>query len=83
MAVNHLGLSQDEGLKHSLFEETQAIQKEAKKNGMTAGQILEIAGDISKPETSTELVKAAVAEWGKLDLFVSNAAVFKPAEFLK
>jgi NAD(P)-dependent dehydrogenase (short-subunit alcohol dehydrogenase family) len=27
-------------------------------------------------------VKKAVQRWGKLDIFVSNAGVFRPAEFL-
>ena len=47
-----------------------------------AGDLYEIAGDVTKPETGTILVQKAVDKWGKLDIFVANAGVFEPAEFL-
>ncbi|KAL1858429.1 hypothetical protein Plec18167_006949 [Paecilomyces lecythidis] len=79
VAVNHLGLPQDEVHRHSLLEEVKAIEKK----GVEAGKILELAGDVTDPETSTNLIKEAVSQWGKLDIFVANAGVFKEAEFLK
>lgn len=79
VAVNHLGMPQDEGHRHSLLEEV----KEIKKKGINTGDILELAGDVTNPETGSKLVKEAVSQWGKLDIFVANAGVFKPAEFLK
>jgi len=79
VAVNHLGLLQDEFHCHSLLEEVKAIAK----RGINAGKILEIPGDVTSPETSTNLIKEAVSQWGKLDIFVANAGVFKQAEFLK
>lgn len=79
VAVNHLGLTKDEGLRHSLLEEVKAMES----MGIKAGKILELPGDVTKPETSSRLIQEAVSQWGKLDIFVANAGVFKPAEFLK
>lgn len=41
-----------------------------------------VPGDISKPETGQELVRKTVEQWGKLDIFVSNAGVCQFADFL-
>ncbi|KAJ5737918.1 Short-chain dehydrogenase/reductase SDR [Penicillium malachiteum] len=79
VTVNHLGMPQNADHRHSLLEEVKAI----KNTGIGAGDILELPGDVTKPETSSDLVKEAVSQWGKLDVFVANAGVFKPAEFLK
>jgi L-rhamnose 1-dehydrogenase len=79
VAVNHLGMPQDERHRHSLLEEVKAI----KNKGINAGEILEISGDVTNPRTGSSLVKEAVSKWGKLDIFVANAGVFKQAEFLK
>ncbi|KAJ5880392.1 uncharacterized protein N7473_011445 [Penicillium subrubescens] len=77
--VSHLGLPKDDAQRHSLIEEVKANEK----SGVKAGKILDLAGDVTNPETSTILVSEAVSEWGKLDIFVANAGVFKQAEFLK
>jgi L-rhamnose 1-dehydrogenase len=77
VAVNHLGL--DDSHTHSLLEEVKAIEKQ----GINAGKVLELAGDVTSPETSSKLISEAVSQWGKLDIFVANAGVFKQAEFLK
>lgn len=79
VAINHLGLQKDESLRHSLLQEVEALHKE----GKGAGNVLEIAGDVTVPETSETLIQEAVRRWGKLDIFVANAGVFKQAEFLK
>ncbi|KAE8154862.1 hypothetical protein BDV25DRAFT_147113 [Aspergillus avenaceus] len=79
VAVNHLGRPQEEERRHSLLKEVEAI----KNTGIGAGSILELPGDVTDPETSTRLIKEAVSQWGQLDIFVANAGVFKPAEFLK
>lgn len=50
---------------------------------MKAGRILEISGDIVYPETSKMLVKEAVGQWGRLDVFVANAGVLKQAGLLE
>ncbi|EHA25656.1 dehydrogenase [Aspergillus niger ATCC 1015] len=65
--------------RHSLLDEVKSIQQ----GGIAAGKILEIPGDVTAPETSINLVKEAVSQWGKLDIFVANAGVFKQAEFLQ
>lgn len=79
VAVNHLGMSQDDNHRRSLLEEVKTI----KNKGINAGEIMELSGDVTNPETGSSLVKEAVSRWGKLDIFVANAGVFKQAEFLK
>jgi NAD(P)-dependent dehydrogenase (short-subunit alcohol dehydrogenase family) len=61
VAVNHLGLPKDDTHRHSLIEEVKAIEK----SGVKAGKILELAGDVTNPDTSTKLINEAVSEWGK------------------
>ncbi|OJJ64299.1 hypothetical protein ASPSYDRAFT_139839 [Aspergillus sydowii CBS 593.65] len=80
VAINHLGLSKDEHLRHSLLEEVESLHK---KGTGSAGQVLEIAGDVTNPETSATLINEAVKRWGKLDAFVANAGVFRQAELLE
>lgn len=85
MAVNHLGLEKDAKHTTSLLKEAAAIkaeQVEGEGINSKAGELLEVVGDISKVETGTILIEKAVKKWGKLDIFVANAGVFQPAEFL-
>ena len=42
-----------------------------------------LAGDISKPETARALVKLAVDRFGRLDILINNAGIFKPTPFLE
>lgn len=79
VAVNHLGLAKDEVHRHSLLQEVDALEKQ----GVNAGQILEIPGNVTSPETSRTLIDEAVGRWGQLDVFVANAGVFKQAELLQ
>ncbi|KAK3055138.1 L-rhamnose-1-dehydrogenase [Extremus antarcticus] len=44
--------------------------------------LIAVPGDISKPETGQELVAKTVQQYGKLDIFVSNAGVCEFADFL-
>ncbi|OLN92759.1 L-rhamnose-1-dehydrogenase 1 [Colletotrichum chlorophyti] len=81
VAVNHLGLSRDEQHKASLLEEAEKIRSTATKES-PAGQLIELAGDVTNPETGKALVGAAVKKWGGLDILVANAGIFKAAEFL-
>lgn len=84
VAVNHLGLDRDEKFRASLVDEVAQIRKDAARQGNnTTGELLEIAGDICLPATSKNLVEATVQRWGKLDVFVANAGIFKPAAFLE
>ncbi|KAJ3466548.1 hypothetical protein MRS44_004112 [Fusarium solani] len=81
VAVNHLGLSKDEPLRRSLVDEAKRLSSEAPE-GAPTGQLLEIAGDVTDPETGKALVAEAVKRWGALDVFVANAGIFKANEFL-
>lgn len=84
VAINHLGLEKDEVHKDSLFEEAAALKAEKVEGEKTskAGDLLEVVGDVTKSDTGTILVEKAVEKWGKLDIFVANAGVFEPADFL-
>ncbi|KAF1808344.1 L-rhamnose 1-dehydrogenase [Eremomyces bilateralis CBS 781.70] len=44
--------------------------------------LLGIAGDISQQETAVELIRFALEQLGRIDIFVSNAGVCQFAEFL-
>ncbi|KAJ3545313.1 hypothetical protein NM208_g2570 [Fusarium decemcellulare] len=81
VAVNHLGLSKDEPLRQSLLNEAKRLRKEAPE-GAPTGELLEIAGDVTNPETGKTLVAEAVNKWGALDVFVANAGIFKASKFL-
>jgi hypothetical protein len=84
VAINHLGLPRDEKHKDSLFKEAAKLKAEKIEGEIQskAGDLLEIVGDVTKSETGTILVEKAVEKWGKLDIFVANAGVFQPADFL-
>ncbi|GAM90741.1 hypothetical protein ANO11243_087860 [Dothideomycetidae sp. 11243] len=45
-------------------------------------RLMNVPGDISLPETGTELVRATVRRWGRVDVFVSNAGVCRFHDFL-
>ena len=79
VAVNHLGLQSDTHHKESLLEEARKIKAEEG----NAGELIEIQGDVTNPQTGKNLVEEAVRKWGRLDVFVSNAGVCKFAEFLE
>lgn len=79
IAINHLGLPSDAHHKDSLLEEARKIKAE----GEDSGELIEIQGDVTDPETGKLLVEEAVRKWGRLDVFVSNAGVCKFAEFLE
>lgn len=79
VAINHLDLPSDQHHKESVIAEAKAI-KEADGE---AGSLIEVAGDVTNPETGVKLVEEAVKQFGGLDIFVSNAGVCKFAEFLE
>lgn len=82
VAVNHLGLAKDESLRLSLLEEAKRLKSEAPE-GAPVGQLLELAGDVTDPQTGEKLVAQAVKEWGQLDIFVANAGIFQASKFLE
>ena len=79
VAINHLNLPADAHHKASLL----ALAAEIRENDKEAGRLIEVEGDVSKPETGKLLVERAVEEFGGLDVFVSNAGVCQFAEFLE
>jgi len=81
VAVNHLGLQKDETLKKSLIEEARRLREESSKDAPT-GDILEIAGDVTDPQTGKTLVTEAAKKWGSLDVYIGNAGIFKASPFL-
>ncbi|TVY45610.1 L-rhamnose-1-dehydrogenase [Lachnellula occidentalis] len=78
VAINHLNLPSDAHHKASLLAEATAIKEKDEK----AGRLIEVEGDVTKPETGKNLVERAVKEFGRLDIFVNNAGVCQFAEFL-
>lgn len=82
VTVNHLGLSKDADLRQSLLEEARQIRNEAPE-GVPTGEILDVVGDITDPQACDQLVAETVNKWGALDIFVSNAGIFKPSKFLE
>lgn len=46
-----------------------------------AGRVVGVQADVTDPAASDELVATAVREFGRLDLWVSNAGVFPQADF--
>jgi L-rhamnose 1-dehydrogenase len=79
VAINHLNLPSDSHHKESLITEAATIREKDPK----AGRLIEVEGDVTKPETGKILVEEAVKEFGRLDIFVSNAGVCQFAEFLE
>jgi len=71
VAVNHLGDDKSTHLFNSLKAD---LPSDAK--------LIGFGGDIGKPETATDLVKAAVDEFGSLDVLVANAGVSVFHDFL-
>jgi L-rhamnose 1-dehydrogenase len=79
VAINHLDLPSDAHHKASLVAEAASIREKDEK----AGKLIDVPGDVTKPETGKNLVEEAVKAFGKLDIFVSNAGVCQFAEFLE
>ena len=74
-----MNLPRDSHHKESLLSEAASIKEKDEK----AGRLIEVEGDVTKPETGKNLVEQAVKAFGRLDIFVSNAGVCQFAEFLE
>ncbi|KAL8948809.1 MAG: hypothetical protein Q9222_005038 [Ikaeria aurantiellina] len=73
VGINYLGGANDEILLEQLRADLPVNDT----------KFLAIAGDISDPETGKRLVKGVAKQWGRLDIFVSNAGICQFAEFLE
>ncbi|KKY24617.1 putative short-chain dehydrogenase [Diplodia seriata] len=73
VAVNHLGDDASTAQFETMLKEQQPAD---------ATRLIAVPGDISKPETAKRLVERTVEEFGRLDVFVSNAGVCRFADFL-
>lgn len=80
VAANYLGSPADGAHKDSLQHEADELRQQ---QGEIAGACICVAGDVSKPEDCAALVETTVKRFGKLDIFVANAGIFKPASFLE
>ena len=70
--VNDLGTSvRGEGADPSVIEETASVIREA------GGEALAHHGDVTQPETATELLDTAVAEYGRVDGIANFAGVLR------
>ncbi|KIN05664.1 hypothetical protein OIDMADRAFT_175835 [Oidiodendron maius Zn] len=79
VAVNHLALPRDDVHLSSLHAEAATL----KAADPDAGELIDVPGDVTLPETGRELVESAVRRWGRLDVFVNNAGICEFAEFLE
>lgn len=80
VAVNHFGDPKSTEQFQTLVEETSQIlggKEEAQK------RLIEIPGDVCQFETGKRLIAAVVEEWGRLDVFISNAGICEFREFLE
>lgn len=73
VAVNYLDDSQDAEI---------ASLRATIESAPINGSLLAVPGDISRPETSQNLVFETVKRYGKLNVFVSNAGICQFADFL-
>lgn len=73
VAISHLGGPDED---HAL----KALRLELACNST---RLINVPGDISRPETGGKLVEALVEYWGRLDIFVSNAGICQFVEFLE
>lgn len=81
VAVNHFGDPKSAEQFKSLIDE--AAQKLNISKEAVARRLIEVPGDVGKPETGKQLVKAVVDAWGRLDVVVSNAGICEFKEFLE
>ncbi|KAI2605710.1 NAD(P)-binding protein [Hypoxylon fragiforme] len=87
VVVNHLGLEKDQPHLTSLVAEAEALKTSSSSTvttppTQTIGILSHLAGDVSDPATGPSLVSHAVAQFGRLDICVSNAGICQFADFL-
>ncbi|KAJ3146443.1 L-rhamnose-1-dehydrogenase [Geranomyces michiganensis] len=80
VAVNYLETSESAAQYQSLVEEASTFLGGTEE---AQGKLLEVPGDVGKPETGRRLVAAVVEKWGRLDIFISNAGICEFTDFLE
>ncbi|OAL66151.1 short-chain dehydrogenase [Trichophyton rubrum] len=83
VAVNHLGLDNEQELISTLKQEAADILASENKVVSSSRRLITVAGDVSLPETGTDFIRATVSAFGRLDIFVSNAGICEFKEFLE
>ncbi|OAL70090.1 hypothetical protein A7D00_5619 [Trichophyton violaceum] len=83
VAVNHLGLDNEQELISTLKQEAADILASENKGVSSSRRLITVAGDVSLPETGTDFIRATVSAFGRLDIFVSNAGICEFKEFLE
>jgi NAD(P)-dependent dehydrogenase (short-subunit alcohol dehydrogenase family) len=59
-----------------------ATSRHAERKFATSGSLIVIDGDISKPQTAADSAKAAIDNFGSIDVLVNNAGIFLNRPFL-
>lgn len=80
VAVNHLGDSKSAQQFQTLLDE---IAETLSSKQDAESRVIEVAGDVSDPETGKKLVGEVVRKWGRLDVFISNAGICEFKAFLE
>ncbi len=60
-------------------DETENLQREIQGLG---GQTFSVRADLNNPSQAKLLVKKTIRKWGRLDLLINNASIFKPTPFI-
>lgn len=81
VAVNHFGDPKSSSQFQSLIDEASQSLDISKEE--VAKRLVEVPGDVGKPETGKALIKAVVDNWGRLDVVISNAGICEFKEFLE
>ena len=59
-----------------------ATSREANRNLTTSGTLVQLDGDISKEQTASQAVEAAISNFGSVDVLVNNAGIFLNKPFI-
>lgn len=81
VAVNHFGDPKSSEQFQTLVDEAAQSLNISKED--VQKRLVQVPGDVGKPETGKALVKAVVDNWGRLDVIVSNAGICEFKEFLE
>ncbi|KAL6708893.1 L-rhamnose-1-dehydrogenase [Coniothyrium glycines] len=81
VAVNHFGDAKSLSQFQSLVGEAATALSLSKED--VEKRLIQVPGDVGKPETGKQLVDAVVEKWGRLDVIISNAGICEFKEFLE